>query len=194
MISCNFVLPSRQEKSMQKTRERAKLHKRKSKNEQLHRCMQGKNRKAPLVWNTTKTRYMPVKLDRKLPAFPETRFPETPRKRGTRLENEISRSFGNKFPPPLTCTVAHRSLSVPKSHNFCDYDLNRGQKSTRISSCLRTTAKSGILRILTVFPLFSLLFWKKKVSRTRSILITQKCCDLSRYCVCDLSCWKSLWL
>ena len=69
-------------------------------------CMQTRQKRqtqkcATCVLNAQKTRYTPVKRDRKLPAFPEIPISETPQKRDTHLKNEIGMNFGNKFPPPL---------------------------------------------------------------------------------------------
>ena len=72
-------------------------------------CEQGKMC-AIFARNTSRMRYMPEKLDRKLPAFPYISFYETPQKRETRLESEIDMTFVDKFPPPLTC--ARACLSV----------------------------------------------------------------------------------
>ena len=50
------------------------------------------------VCNSSKTRYTPVKRDRKLPAFPYIPFRENkPQKRDTRLKNESGVNFGNSF-------------------------------------------------------------------------------------------------
>ena len=54
------------------------------------------------VLNISKKRYTSGKRDRKLPAFPEIRLPETQQKRATRLTNEIGMNFCNEFRRPLT--------------------------------------------------------------------------------------------
>ena len=75
----------------------------------LFLCERAKNRKAPLLFETSQERDTRLeKRDRKLPASPYIPFPETPQKRDTHPKNDIGMNFDDKFLPKFMSRAAKR--------------------------------------------------------------------------------------